>query len=204
MPQRPKKPTPAVDRRNHYRIDDDVFLEYRIIQKKQVQELLAGLQDRLTSPSNLVSDLHELGRQTHAQLKSIKKSHPVIARYLGVLDEKISLIAQHVSAFDGSGNGRPNRRVNISAGGLAFYSQMQFSDETLLAISLKLFPSHREIVTYGPVVYCRFEPDVEPGMPYRTAVNFSFMREPDREALTTHILEKQFAAVRAQRQKLTN
>ena len=166
--------------------------------------LLAGLNSRTSSQNNLVSDINDLSRQTSAQLKSIKKSHPVIARYLSALDEKINLISQHVFAMEGTGRGKPNWQVNISAGGLAFYSQAQFSPETLLAVSMKLFPSHREILTYGPVVYCHFEPDIEPSMPYRTAVNFSFMREADREALITHILDKQFAAVRAQRQVLTN
>lgn len=203
MPQQRDSYIPGADRRNYYRIDDEVFLEYRAIEKRQVQELLAGLHSRTASQNNLVSDINDLSRQTNAQLKSIKKTHPVIARYLGALDEKIGLIAQHVSAMEGTGRGKPNRRVNISAGGLAFYSQGQFSPGTLLAVSLKLFPSHREILTYGPVVYCHFEPDVEPSMPYRTAINFAFMREPDREALITHILDKQFAAVRAQRQSVS-
>ena len=203
MPRERKKVIPGTDRRNFYRLDDDVYLEYRVIQKKQVQELLAGLLSQESTQNNLVSEITDLTRQTNAQLKSIKKSHPVIARYLSALDEKIGMIAQHVSTFDGVGKGKPNRRVNISAGGMAFYSQGQFQPETLLAISMKLFPSHREILTYGPVVYCRFEPDIEPSMPYRTAVNFAYMRERDREALNTHILERQFTAIRAQRQNLT-
>lgn len=203
MPEQSDSNIQGADRRNYYRIDDEVFLEYRVIEKKQVQELLAGLHSRTHSHNNLVSDINDLSRQTHAQLKNIKKSHPVIARYLGALDEKISLIAQHVSAMEGTGRGKPNRRVNISAGGLAFYSQGQFAPESLLAVSLKLFPSHREILSYGPVVYCNFEPDVEPSMPYRTAINFTFMRETDREALITHILDKQFTAVRAQRHSVT-
>ena len=202
MPQERENVIPGTDRRNYYRIDDEIFLEYRVIQKKQVRELLAGLHTRTSSQNNLVSDINDLSRQTNAQLKSIKKSHPVIARYLSALDEKIRLIAQHVSAMEGTGRGKPNKRVNISAGGLAFYSQGQFSPETFLAVSLKLFPSHREILTYGPVVYCQFEPDIEPSMPYRTAVTFTFMREPDREALITHILDKQFVAIRAQRQSV--
>ena len=203
MPKTRDSYIPGADRRNYYRIDDEVFLEFRTIEKRQVQELLAGLHRRTRSQNNLVSDINELSRQTNAQLKNIKKSHPLIARYLGALDEKISLIAQHVSTMEGTGHGRPNRQVNISAGGLAFYSQGQFDTESLLAVSLKLFPSHREILTYGPVVYCNFEPDVEPSMPYRTAINFAFMREADREVLIAHILDKQFAAVRAQRQSVT-
>ena len=203
MPQEHENTTPGTDRRNYYRIEDEIFLEYRVIQKKQVQELLAGLHTRASSQNNLVSDINDLSRQTNAQLKTIKKTHPIISRYLSALDEKINLIAQHISAMDGTGRGKPNKRVNISAGGLAFYSQAQFSPETFLAVSLKLFPSHREILTYGPVVYCQFEPDIEPSMPYRTAVTFAFMREPDREALINHILDKQFAAIRAQRKSTT-
>lgn len=193
----------SVDRRGHFRIDDEVFLEYRVIQKKQVQDFLAGIQGQAPSQHSLVVEINELSVQTRSQLKAIKRSYPLIGRYLSALDDKINLIARHISAFD-SHSGRPNRRVNISAGGIAFHSQLQFPPETPLAISLKLFPSHREILTYGAVVYCRFEPDVEPGEPHRIAVSFNYMREPDREALISHILDKQFASARAQRQAWAN
>lgn len=201
MPERPNSLLPLSDRRSYYRIDDELYLEFRPIQKRQVQEFLAGVENQAPGQNSLMSQINALSKQTSAQLKNIRKRHPLIGRYLTALDDKINLLANHVAAYDGTGSGRPNWRVNLSAGGLAFRSQLQFTADTLLAISLKLFPSHREIVTYGPVVYCHFEPDVEPGAPYRTAVTFAFMRESDREALITHILEKQFAAVRAQRQR---
>lgn len=198
-----EKPSTSAERRSYYRIDDDVFLEYRLIHRKQVQELLAGINQQATY-GGLLGELNTLSRRTKSQLASIKKSHPVIARYLTTLDEKLDLIAQHVIAHEGSWGGRPNQRVNLSAGGMAFYAQQQIPAEALLAVSLKLFPSHREIVTYGPVVYCRFEPDIEPATPYRIGVQFSYMRDSDREALITHILERQFAAARSQRSMLTN
>lgn len=204
MAQRSDGSSPSAERRIHYRIDDEVFLEYRPVHKTQLNDYMSHLRRRGNGKSGLINDLNELSRQSQAQLKGIRKSHPLIARYLSILDQKIDLLAQHVAARDDSGNGRPNHRVNLSAGGLAFYSDQQVAPESLLAISLKLFPSHREITTYGTVVYCRRESDSDPSTPYRVGVNFSFIRNMDRESLISHVLDKQFAAARAQRQPLSN
>lgn len=194
----------TADRRSYYRIDDDVFFEYRLIQERQVNSVISRTRKQDSGRSKLLEEIDALSRQSRAQLKGIKKSHPIIARYLSTLDDKIDALARHVSAQDDSGNGRPNRRVNLSAGGVAFYSDEPIAPESLIALTLKLFPSHREITTYGPVVYCRHEPETNPDAPYRVAVNFAFMRSQDRESLVNHVLGRQLASARTERAPLPN
>lgn len=198
------KNSSSAERRSYYRIDDDVFFEYRLIQHRQVDDVIGRARKRSQRPSRLREQIDILSRQSQSQLKSIKKSYPIIARYLATLDQKIDVLTRHVSAQDDANDGRPNCRVNLSAGGLAFYSDRQVEPDSLIAVSLTLFPSHREISTCGPVVYCRYEPETSPDAPYRVAVNFAFMHRVDRESLISHVLGKQMATARAQRAPLPN
>ena len=192
------------ERRSYYRIDDDVFFEYRLIQERQVNGIVGRTAQGNRARHRLLDEIDTLSRQSRSQLKSIRKSHPIIARYLATLDDKIDALARHVSAQEDSAEGHPNRRVNLSAGGVAFYAEEQVPVESLIAVTLKLFPSHQQISTYGPVVYCRYEPQTSPEAPYRIAVNFAFMRSHDRESLINHVLGKQMASARTQRTPLPN
>jgi len=87
---------------------------------------------------------------------------------------------------------------------VAFYTDEHVAPESQIAVTLKLFPSRQEITTYGPVVYCRYEPQASPEAPYRVAVNFAFMRSQDRESLVNHVLGKQMASARSERAPLPN
>ncbi len=197
------KSSSSGDRRTYYRIDDEVFFEYRLIQERQVNGIISRARQRTGGRTRLLEEIDTLSRQSRSQLKSIKKTHPIIARYLSTLDDKIDALARHVSAQEHSA-GTPNRRVNISAGGVAFYAEEPVPPESLVAVTMKLFPSQHEISTYGPVVYCRYEPETNPDAPYRVAVNFSFMRNHDRESLINHVLGKQLASARSERAPLPN
>lgn len=73
----------------------------------------------------------------------------------------------------------------------------------MLEVKLLLLPTYTGILTYGTLVDCveveGEEADAE--YPYRLRIDFSFMRESDRDALIRHVLLKQSEWLRARREK---
>jgi hypothetical protein len=122
-----------------------------------------------------------------------------VADYLKALDEKITLLAQNFLADEAGLTGQAARSVNLSAGGLALDSRdpLQVGDQ--VEIKLLLLPSYTGVVALGEVI--RISQSTEyPDLPYRLHINFTHIRDSDRDALIGHILRRQGEMLRRERE----
>ncbi len=182
-------PTDA-ERRNFYRINDDVYLEYLVLSDGEVETAIKEFNSQARQHFNPINQLQAITIRSSAILDKIHESSPDTAAYLRTVDERIQLLA-HAIAQDQVGVPIvPNEKINLSAGGLSFFSEQPYNSGTLVEFSIIIAPSYLHISALGAVVYCRREEEHNAEYPYRVGVEFSHIHEADREALFIHIEEK--------------
>ncbi len=194
-----KAPTNDEERRRFFRIDDLVHLSYRVVAAEGLPETLEQLEHSVADSFSVVPNLNALSQQMAPCLHKIEQSDPDVANYLRSIDQKIEMLGRAISAKDYGITDQPARPVNLSAGGLAVRAAEAVAEGATLEIKMLLLPSFTGILTYGSVVACEpMDDDDEYG--YCLRVDFSHMRDVDRDALIRHLLRRQADLLRKRRE----
>lgn len=182
------------ERRHHYRIDDDVYLEYLVLGADEGRDAVGEFEGQRDTHFNPLNQLQAITIRNRGLLESIRQQWPDVGQYLTCVDERIQLLA-HAIAQDQVGVPIvPNESVNLSAGGLSFASEQPLEPEALLEFSIIIVPSYLHIYALGKVVYCHTQTcSADSSYPYRIGVEFTHLHSADRDALMRHVQDKQAA-----------
>ncbi len=191
------------ERRQFFRIEDSVRLTLREVDQGELDRRLENLEINRADSFTLMTDLNAIGQQVSASLRRIESKDPDIADCLKALDQKLDLISKAFLAEEVDMMDKPARAVNLSAGGMAVYGREPMQSGKVLEIKMLLLPSYTGILTYGTLVDCVMMEgeELDPEYPYRLRIDFSFMRDTDRDALIRHVLLKQAEWLRLRREK---
>ncbi len=196
----------ATERRRYFRVDDEMILAWCELEKaefeKRTKQFSQGEQS-FPDPTRMYLMLEaDIG----ALIEIIEPRTPQIAQALRLINRKVNLLskgplmkAQQYSILDES-----PQAVNISACGMAFMAEKQIKKGADLQIELVLVPENIYIMCYGTVINCEksIKEAHDKDKPYRVNVDFSAIREEDRERLITHIMQKEIAGLQNRRQKV--
>lgn len=188
---------PASERRRYFRIRDQVALKHQVISEPEYAE---GLGDVLASPPGLMSLANTFAVNTRHMaptLRRIREFHPELCRYLGMVNDKLDLLARAFSIAESDMAGWPTQRVCLSAGGISFEAQTPLAVGTYVKVTLVVFPSLVQIIALGKVVRCR--PVAQGTVQYRIGFEFTHINEADRELIIQHIVQRQLGRLRARR-----
>ncbi|MGF1615529.1 MAG: PilZ domain-containing protein [Gammaproteobacteria bacterium] len=188
---------PASERRRYFRIRDQVALKYQAISEPEYAE---GLRDILESPPGLMSLANTFAVNTRHMaptLRRIREFHPELCRYLGMVNEKLDLLARAFSIAESDMAGWPTQTVCLSAGGISFEAQTPIGVGTHAKATLVMFPSLVQVIALGKVVRCR--PIAQGTVQYRIGFEFTQINEADRELIIQHIVQRQLSRLRARR-----
>lgn len=186
---------PSAERREFFRIEDQVTLSWRVVRDDaHLEEILAVMENQ--QPDRFVTAATFAANSLHMNrlLNTVRSSQPDLARYLQMLDEKLNQLAQLMVMEEGKVDQAPIRAVNLSAGGLAFYTDENLTRDSLIELRLVLHPEMTGILAVGKVVQCdTADPETASAGRYRLAIEIMHMRESDRDLMVKHILRKQTA-----------
>ena len=179
----------GAERRNYLRLRDEVILRYRVVPSAEDGrgECCQGV-DRFTLAAGFLAKTQSL----RPLWQSIRNQSPEVANYLAALDEKLNQIAQLFMLQELEGETAPCREVSLGAGGIGFDTAQPLNLGAVLEVRLVLPASLLGLMALARVVRC--EP-AEDGT-YWTAVEFTEIREEDRDLLVRHLLSKQLEARR--------
>ncbi len=188
------------DRRDYFRIDDSLSLCFERIEPEQLPQRLEQLEQGFESQFTLMSNLASISQHNSGILHHIENDYPDVAAYLKVLDHKINLLGQAFLMQHSGLASEPAIPVNLSASGLAFQSGESLPAGTLLELRLILLPEFTGILNFAEVVASEAndQPDQQP---YIVRVNFTHMRESDRDLLIRHVVCRQGELLRRQREQ---
>ncbi len=191
---------PDEDRRQYFRIDDQVTLSYQTVPEDTLAEKIEHLDKGLESDFSVMSNLSVISQEMSGVLRKIEVSNPDVARYLKSLDQKIELLGRAFLAWTSDLGDQPASAVNLSANGMAFTTSEQLQAGDLLELKL-LLPSFTGLVVYAEVIACEtitVEHSEEPLFQIR--VTFRHLRENDRDLLIRHVLQRQSESLRRRRE----
>ncbi|TCK17355.1 PilZ domain-containing protein [Thiogranum longum] len=187
------------ERREFFRIDDEVALDYRLIDHDEVDQLLEKIQSQLVDRFTAASSFTATTRQMMNLIHKVQAQSPELARCLQAIDQKLNMIAQLFVSEEIKEKQHDTREVNLSAGGVAFRAQHELPVGSLLELRMVLFPSLVGILTISRVVHCERVKDGNPQYPWQIAVEYEHLKETDRELLVRHIMARETEQLRRQR-----
>ena len=187
------------ERREYFRINDEVVLDYRLVNEADLDTLRETIEspvpDRFTTASSFAASSRQIAHAFH----SVQNDSPEVARCLQALDHKLNTLAQLFVAEEIRLDERTAQDVNLSAGGLAFRAQSQINQGALLETRLVLLPSLMGILMVSRVVHCERVNDGDLQFPWQIAVSYEILRESDRELLVRHVMTRETELLRNRR-----
>jgi hypothetical protein len=190
----------ADERREFFRIDDSIRVNYRVIDASSVP---VDIDERVSNDRfSVMTRLQGISQHLSAAFHRIEQRDPDVADYLKALDEKINLLGQSFLAEEKELLGQPSQSVNLSACGLAMDVAEQLATGDRVEIKLLLLPSYTGVLAYGEVVAVDDNPQPDDGYPYHVRINFTLIRNIDQDALIRHILRRQGEMLRQRREAL--
>jgi c-di-GMP-binding flagellar brake protein YcgR len=175
------------ERRQHFRIEDQVYFEYKMIDPgscysdtKITEELLGQAGQRYLETNRYFQSLdYELAELT----QTLALKEPALAHYLNLLNAKIDHLTRHLTL----GENTQLRHVNISLGGMAFKTKEKITENTYLKLVIYTKPKMIPIILDGRVVYSKEISKTN----FRTAVQFQNMTHEQEQLLSQHIMHAQ-------------
>lgn len=196
------KPGISENRRRFFRIDDTVRLSYRAVDPAELAEEVGRLNDGLGGSFALMATLAAITQRNSVHLRRIEQQSGDLGHYLRALDQKIDAVARALLLQDAELPAKTEEPVNLSAGGLAIPVRDCLPAGTPLEIRLLLLPSLAGILAFGAVVDCGPPPagSEHPAGMQLMRVDFTHIRDEDRDLLIKHMLRRQGEQLRQARQ----
>lgn len=187
------------DKREFFRIEDHLFIEYR----KVMQEEYPKLEERMRYTPALRKErpFEDYSKKVDLQKEETEKE--VLYRYIQAIDRKLDIIIGLLC--DSKGDTEPfiktYQRLSISGSGIRFISEIELIEgdcvELRIALPLCYYP--------GITCLCRvvrsekIKDDTSPQ--WLVAMSFDVINEEDRDLLINYIFTKERELIRLQKSK---
>ena len=191
------------ERREHFRINDTIFLDYMPVDHATAQEM----GNNITNPSadNNQKEVQLRTLQTAFTMVTDQINHydREVARALRLLNDKINLISRDFQSHQEEAEKNTKAiEVNLSGGGIAFLTADPIEARTPLTVQMELNPSGVIIDTIANVISCTKSHSDKAKASFHIRLAFAYMNETDRNLLIKHILSRQAEELRNSNSKL--
>lgn len=184
-----------VENRRFFRIADEISMMFKQVDAQYIKDHYDDISEHLESDS-LGGELEVLNQECLLILGRIERISADLAEYLKIVDQKINLVAQTIIREKNTLAKMPLRHVNLSASGLECESEETFKKGALLEVELLLPSSLASIVCYARIVYARKSTLEKKRHPYLVGIEFTHIREKDRELIIKHVVKRQMQQIR--------
>ena len=175
------------ERRNFFRIDDEVYLDYISISEEEYIAAPETLKNLEGSAFSLSANFATLNNNISPILNNIKQLHPEIGEYLEALNSKIDSLSQHIHNEHSSFDENKVLIANVSASGIQFKTNQSFKLQQAMKLELVLLPEKVGVLIFGRIVEIK-----DSGI----SIEFEHLRSEDQELMIKHNLNKQMIELR--------
>jgi len=175
------------ERRDYFRIYDEVFIEFTAISEEEYKTAPETLQNLHDSSFSLSADFATLNNNIHPILNNIKQLHPDIGEYLDALNSKIDSLSQHILCKNTQYDKSKVVTANISASGIQFKTEHTFKEQQAIKLELILLPEKIGVLIFGRVIESKEN---------CLSIEFKHLRPEDQELMIKHNLNKQMSELR--------
>lgn len=179
------------DKRDFYRINDRVLLEFKIIDAALVGDEI-NFPISVAPEFHLLNELHHIDTESSGVLHAITEKDRNIATYFNAINHKLELLASVIAGSSEDLDDVRPQEATLGEGGLSFNHQEPIPLETHLAIKLTLLPSYAGLLVYGRVVNCNEHIKGD----YLLNIEFENISDNNRQLIARHVLHYQAKARR--------
>jgi hypothetical protein len=185
------------DRREFFRINDTVVVDYKVIGKESVPIVARRIaQSTDDDESNEKAQLRAIQNAFSHLVDQINQQDREIARALRMLDEKINLVSQSVQRTNNPINPDDLTEANLSGGGIAFMVESPVDIRGHVELHMQLLPTANTIHALATVISCEKILSASPDRPFHLRMAFTHMDDQDRNLLVKHTLNRQAEMLR--------
>ncbi|MCH7816067.1 MAG: PilZ domain-containing protein [Proteobacteria bacterium] len=188
--------------RSYFRIIDYVGLNYRRVEVKQYNALRLANQNAEV-PS--IDALAEIDQQMQMILNRLKIKNPDVAELVKLLNRKIQQILKHSHISEGlmKLDTYPQRRVDLSASGIAFPTSEFIPVDHLLELELVLQPGRQHLKLLAMVVTSEADTfslnSGDDSLTHVVRTKFIDINDDIQEFLIQYVVKRQASIIRADR-----
>ena len=188
------------DRRQYYRINDKVSLNYKVVQTDTADDEINRARHGYAELAELRNALFCIDARMDDVCDKLKPDYPLIAELATLINKKIAL-HERMLGFDEYDDHilSPAREISLSANGLAFEAETPIVAGSHLKLELVTYPENYYIPLYARVVTCR-KNNQGKAAGFTIAVEFEAISEKDRERIMQHILARQAVEIKKKRE----
>lgn len=182
--------TEQQERRDYFRINDTIGLSYSVIDGSK-EKSAKGTDGKKIE---LESVLTEIDAKFNQAANTVWQENPAVAKALGLLNRKISILAARVPQGPDS-EAPPHQELlaNISGCGMAFHCVDPLTEGTRLNVSVVIKPSHIDVNFTATVIACKPSPESHAGN-YLMRIEIDAESHSAKEQLIQHVVQKQYSA----------
>ncbi len=193
------------DRRNFYRLEDRVYVEYRHLSKSEVKAMLTENNRYVPKDDDFDLALEIYNQQLRATSIGMRSEIPEAVQYLETLNRKVDLLVGMLAfeRFRSAANGIDNvatSTYDISEGGISFNAPEPLAKGSYLLLKMVIMGAKLGIETIGKVVRSRVE-KLDKNEMHRVGVEFPYILEMERRSLTKYIFDRQREQIRTRIKK---
>ena len=170
--------------RNYFRIDDEVFLHVKLIDRDDIVDIDKYF-NKFRQSTILTARFHQQRIAMAPVLKEIHARDAHISSYFSMLSDQVDLLANRLMTDSIFASDEPLQSVNLAAEGMRFHSQIEYQAGDLIERIFVLFPGEDYIPVLAEVVRSSWDNNVEE---YAVSVKYTRLNEDDKELLIHHIL----------------
>ncbi|HIJ90430.1 MAG: PilZ domain-containing protein [Desulfobulbaceae bacterium] len=192
--------TDSLNRRQSVRVTDRVMLAVHPVPSEKMQAVVRDFQQGI-SPYNQegLADI-QLFIGAQSALAKLRERDADLANYLQHLDNKMNMMLKQVSGGESPLDALVMRKSNLSANGIAFFTDTPAVLDEIVEIHLVLLPAYIYVYSFCKVIACDpASEEEETGCKFRVALEFVFLLDEDREKIIQHTFKQQSLALRNRR-----
>ena len=180
------------EKRQFFRIQQDVVFNYCAVSNDNVMHNRPELHFEHSETLCLFSEFQQIENTSAPILDTIQQESPLIADYLGTINQKLNLVCQQILANQSSVHDIDSGKIDISQGGFGFQCDSPIGVESWLAVKLIFLPSYTGVISYGQVTRNAMQEDGS----YLIGVRFHNLTDEQskliaKQIFTTQIMERQ-------------
>ncbi|RLA12923.1 MAG: hypothetical protein DRQ52_07170 [Gammaproteobacteria bacterium] len=180
------------ERRQFFRVDDDVRVSYRKLDARSGEQLARAIKAGLPTSFQLRSQMEAIDQNLEAARKELVDLPYSLKQYLSLLDEKIQQLGQVTELLAGNAQTITVCEVSLSGGGVAIPTDEALAIGQMVELCLQLVGLTGAIHALAEVTDCRRDNEG-----FNVAMEFRYLTDSDREAIIRRAVHRQGELIRA-------
>ena len=184
-----ESPTLTIDelanRRQYFRIEDKAVVEVSPLE----EGVSPGESFELSPEFSLISEFQLLDVESKHLLRSITDKDKSLGQFLRVMNKKLDSLSRVVALTHQNSTQNDTTQaqdVNLSEGGIALQSGIEYQAQQRVAIKLILLPMYSGLILEGEILSCRGS-----SAPYELHIAFTDICEAHQQLIARHIMRLQ-------------